>query len=107
MLSGQNLAKLNKFQTKTMFITGDTVGLAGWIIDGIHVSLLTLVTIFNLMTDQIEAENYQLLATLLMKGFSQSKLAIRVRIFRIRNGNTKLKTNTYEICSLALMKIDI
>ena len=29
----QNLAKQNKFQAKTMFTTGETVGLAEWIID--------------------------------------------------------------------------
>ena len=29
----QNLAKQNKFQSKTMFTTGETVGLAEWIID--------------------------------------------------------------------------
>ena len=31
--SFQNLAKQNKFQVKTMFTTGETVGLAEWIID--------------------------------------------------------------------------
>ena len=29
----QNLAKQNKIQAKTMFTTGETVGLAEWIID--------------------------------------------------------------------------
>ena len=29
----QNLAKQNKFQVKTMFTIGQTVGLAEWIID--------------------------------------------------------------------------
>ena len=29
----QNLAKQNIFQAKTMFTTGETVGLADWIID--------------------------------------------------------------------------
>ena len=29
----QNLAEQNKFQAKTMFATGETVGLAEWIID--------------------------------------------------------------------------
>ena len=31
----QNLAKQNKFQAKTMFTTGKTVGLAEWIINDI------------------------------------------------------------------------
>ena len=35
----QNLAKLNKFQAKTMFSTGETVGLAEWIIDTCLVSI--------------------------------------------------------------------
>ena len=29
----QNLAKQNKFQAKTMFTTGETVGIAEWIMD--------------------------------------------------------------------------
>ena len=33
MLTYQNLAKQNKFKAKTMFATGETVGLAEWIID--------------------------------------------------------------------------
>ena len=33
VLTFQNLAKQNKFQAKTMFTTGKTVGLAEWIID--------------------------------------------------------------------------
>ena len=33
--SFQNLAKQNRFQAKTMFVIGETVGLAEWIIDDI------------------------------------------------------------------------
>ena len=32
-LNFQNLGKPNKFQAKTMFTTGETVGLAEWTID--------------------------------------------------------------------------
>ena len=42
----QNLAKLNKFQAKTMFTTCETVGLAEWIIDDTCLVLLLLQVFF-------------------------------------------------------------
>ena len=41
----QNLAKQNKFQPKTKFTTGETVGLAEWIIDDTNLSFFLHVSL--------------------------------------------------------------
>ena len=48
----QNLSKQNKFQVKTMFISGETVGLAGWIIDDSCLVSFQFIVGFQMMKEK-------------------------------------------------------